>query len=62
MPDFDLGISTPSGTVFDIAYGDLGGGAPDAIIPAGEPIFPTRTLLILGGLAVAAVALVILLK
>lgn len=54
---FTLGFGSPTGTQFSLGIGDK------PPIRAGEPsLFPTRTILIVGGLAAAAIALVFLLK
>lgn len=54
---FTFGWTSPTGTQMSVGVGDK------PPIRAGEPKgLPTRTLFIAGGLAVAAVALVILLK
>lgn len=56
---FTLGIGSPTGTTFSLGFGDT----PAKRTVAGEPSgIPTKTLLIAGGLAVAAIALVFLLK
>ena len=52
-----FGVSEEGGVEFSI------GGADTTPVRAGEPSgFPSRTMLIVGGLAVAAIALIFLLK
>lgn len=54
---WNLGVGDEGGFEFSI------GAAEEAPARAGEPAgFPTRTIFIVGGLAVAAIALIILLK